>query len=71
MTRILIACSPVIVASLLVVIIAFVLKVREERKRAEEVFRLLKEIADYEHRCKVLEEEIERLKKNAELKRPV
>ena len=62
MTRILIACSFGIVAGMLVVSIVFMLKVRQECKRAEEVFRLLKEIADYEHRCKELEEEIERLK---------
>lgn len=59
MTQILIACIPGITAGMFAAITAFMLKVRQERRYAEEVFRLLKEIANYEHRCKVLEEEIE------------
>lgn len=59
MTKILIACIPGIIAGMLAASISLMLKVRQERTYAEEVFRLLKETANYAHRCKVIEEEIE------------
>lgn len=55
MTKILIACIPGIIAGMLVASIAFMLNVRQERKRAEKFLWLLKESVDYERRRKDIE----------------